>query len=174
MSAVPLPFSGPLLEEAFQYWRGKAGDRRMPSRTDLDPVEIPKLLTHVALLDVVGPSRYRFRLIGTAIADEQGLNATGRELSEAVTGPELRDHVIALCDECVRERRPLYSECLFFSPESGLIERHTKRLFMPLSQDGETVNMIFQLEIFLHIDPMARERHFIEPRSFKEIAHALL
>jgi hypothetical protein len=174
MNPVRPPFTDPLLEEALLYWRGKAADRPMPSRANLDPVEMPKLLPHVMLIDVVAPSRYRFRLIGTAIADEQGLNVTGSDVGEVLTGVQLRNHVVALLDECVRERRPLYSECLFFSSEGGLVERHTKRLFLPLSQDGESVNMIFKLQIFIHIDPMARERHFIEARPFKEIAHTLL
>jgi hypothetical protein len=146
----------------------------MPSRADLDPIEIPKLLPYVTLIDVLAPGRYRFRLIGTAIAEEQGLNATGREVVETIKDTEFRDHVVGLLDECVRERRVLYSECLFFSPESGIAERHTKRVFMPLSQDGETVNMVFKLQVFLHIDPAARERHFLERRAFKEVAHALL
>lgn len=174
MNPAPSLLSDPLLEEALLYWRGKGAGRPMPSRTDLDPVEIPKLLPHVMLIDVVAPGRYRFRLIGTAIADEQGLNATGSDVREVLKGVRLEDHILALLDECVRERRALYSECLFFSSESGLVERHTKRLLLPLSRDGKSVNMIFKLQLFLHIDPTARERHLIEARPFKEIAHALL
>ncbi len=168
------PVTDPRLEEAHVYWQSKKAGRPMPRRADLDPIEIPKLLQHVMLIDVEGPGRYRFRLIGTAIADEHGINATGSDVADVVKGQELKSHVTALLDECVRERRALYSECLFFSPESGLVERHTKRLLMPLSEDGETVTMIFKLQIFLHIDPMARERHLLEPRPFKEIAHHLL
>jgi hypothetical protein len=174
MSAAPLPISDARLEEGLLYWRRKSGSRPMPSRADLDPIDIPKLLPYVALLDVLAPGRYRFRLIGTALAQEQGLNATGREVAEILKDEQFRAHVVGLLDECVRERRAVYSECVFLSPDNGRVERHTKRVFMPLSQDGKIVNMVFKLQIFLHIDPLAGERHFLESRAFREIAHRLL
>jgi len=68
----------------------------------------------------------------------------------------------------VRARRPLYSECLFISLEQAP-ERHTKVLFLPLSDDGE--NQVLVVQVFLYIDPATRQRRFIEPRPFKEIAH---
>jgi hypothetical protein len=74
----------------------------------------------------------------------------------------------------VRERRPLYSECLFFPPGREEPERHTKVLFLPLSTDGEQVNMIFVVQIFLYIDRATRERHFVDTRPYKEIVHILL
>jgi hypothetical protein len=47
-------------------------------------------------------------------------------------------------------------------------------LFMPLSADGKTINMIFVIQVFLYIDRATRERHFVEARPYKEIAHVLL
>jgi hypothetical protein len=89
-------------------------------------------------------------------------------------GPDYAAHVIGLYDKCVRERRPLYSECLFFPPGRQEPERHTKVLFMPLSPDGEVVNMVFVIQVFLYIDRATRERHFVDTRPYKEIAHTLL
>ena len=42
-------------------------------------------------------------------------------------------------------------------------------LFLPLSNDGE--NQVLVVQVFLYIDPATRQRRFIEPRPFKEIAH---
>ena len=146
----------------------------MPRRADIDPIDIPKLLPDVMLVEIEG-TRYRYRLIGTENTQAQGINATGRYLDEVLPGPEYRAHVIRLYDECVRERRALYSECLFFAPgRGGEPERHTKVLFMPLSPDGERVNMVFVVQVFFYIDPGTRERHFVEQRPYKEIAHILL
>jgi len=98
----------------------------------------------------------------------------GRYLDEVLPGPDYRAHVLALYDECVAAQRALYSECLFFSPARHQPERHTKVLFMPLSPDGTTVNMIFVIQVFLYIDRATRERHFVEARPYKEITHVLL
>lgn len=146
----------------------------MPSRADIDPIEIPKLLPHVMLVERGDDGRYRYRLIGTENARAHGINATGRFLDEVLPGPDYAAHVLALYDECVDRRRALYSECLFFSPARREPERHTKVLFLPLSPDGETVNMIFVIQVFFYIDRATRERHFVDHRPYREITHILL
>lgn len=168
------PFTDPRLEQAYLYWRDKAAGRAMPSRGDIDPIEIPKLLPDVMLVERHDDGRYRYRLIGTENTRAHGVNATGRFLDEVLPGPDYSAHVLALYDECVETRRALYSECLFFSPARREPERHTKVLFMPLSPDGETVNMIFVVQVFLYIDRATRERHFVDTRPYKEITHILL
>jgi len=105
-------------------------------------------------------------------AKAHGMIATGRYLDEVLPGPEYKAHVLGLYDGCVRARRPLYSECLFISLEQAP-ERHTKVLFLQLSNDGERVNQVLVVQVFFYIDPATRQRRFIEPRPFKEIAHVL-
>jgi hypothetical protein len=170
----PPPFTDPRLEQAYNYWRAKAAARAMPSRADIDPVEIPKLLPDVMLVERHDDGRYRYRLIGTENARAHGLNATGRYLDEVLPGPDYGAHVLGLYDEAVRERRALYSECLFFPPGRGEPERHTKVLFLPLSPDDERVNMVLVVQVFLYIDRGTRERHFVDARPYKEIAHVLI
>ena len=53
-------------------------------------------------------------------------------------------------------------------------ERHIKVVFLPLSDDGLTVNQVLVVQVYFYMDPAARERHFIDVRPFKEIAHVLL
>ena len=161
------------LQAGYAYWQSKAADGRLPCRAQIDPTEIPKLLPHVMLVEVAD-GRYRYRLIGTENERAQGINATGRFIDEVLKGPEYKEQVLGLYDTVVRERRPVYSEMLFLSPEIGAIERHTKVLFMPLSDDGDAVNLVFVMQIFLYIDQATRDRHFIDARPYKEIAHALL
>ena len=168
------PLTDARLNGAHDYWRGKAAGRAMPRRADIDPTEIPKLLRDVMLVDVLPRGRYRYRLIGTENTLAQGMNATGRYLDEVLPGAEYKAHVIALYDECVSARCALYSECLFMAPGRRAPERHTKVLFMPLAEDGETVNMVFVIQVFFYLDQMTRERHFIDSRPYKEIAHILL
>lgn len=171
--AVPV-FADPRLDQAYRYWRDKAGTRAMPSRADLDPTDIPKLLPDVMLVERTADGRYRYRLIGTENARAHGVNATGRYLDEVLPGPDYAAHVLGLYDECVLTRRVLYSECLFFSSEREEPERHTKVLFLPLSNDGSAVNMLFVVQLFHYIERATRERHFVDVRPYKEIVHVLL
>ena len=176
VEAAPLesPIDDPRLHQGYQYWRQKSAGKAMPRRADLDPTEIPKLLPDVMLVDVLPSGRYRYRLIGTGNARAHGVNATGRYLDEVLPGAEYKNHVIALYDECVGTGRALYSECLFLSPRGEAPERHTKVLFLPLAEDGASVNMVFVVQVFFYIDRETRDRHFIDVRPYKEIAHALL
>jgi hypothetical protein len=175
---APVPAASPItdarLQEAFEYWRGKAAGRPMPCRADIDPTEIPRLLPHVMLVDVLDGGRYRYRLIGTENASAHGFEATGRYLDEVLPGSEYKAHVLGLYDESVRERRALYSESLFFSPGLATPERHTKVLFMPLGDDGQTPSRVFVLQVFLYIKWSTRNRHFVDARPYKEIVHQLL
>ena len=163
------PITDARLTAAFKYWVLQCIGGRLPRRRDIDPVDIPKLLPIIMLVEVLPTGRYRYRLVGTENADAFGMNATGRYLDEVLPGPEYKTHVLALYDECVRVYRALYSECLFISPQHRGPERHIKVLFMPLSDDGEQVNQILVAQVFLHIDHDMRQRHFLEPRPFKEI-----
>lgn len=170
--ATPAAITDGRLQEAYDYWLQKCRGRHLPCRADIDPTEIPKLLPDVLLTEILPNGRYRYRLIGTEIAELQGVNATGRFLDEILPGPEYKAHILALYDECVHSRRALYTERLFLS--RGQLERHIKTLFLPLSEDGETVNMIFVVQAFLYVTNAIRARHFIDSLPFKEIAHALL
>lgn len=168
---TPSPITDDRLQQALDYWRQKAGERSMPGRSDIEPGEIPRLLPDLMLVDVQPDGRYRYRLIGTANTDAHGFNATGRYLDEVLPGPEYRAHVLRLYDECVASRRPVYSESLFISPRHRVTERHTKVLFMPLSDDGGTINMVMVVQVFFYIDQGTRHRHFVEGRPYKEIIH---
>ena len=174
LEALALPFTDPRMKFAYRYWGRKAAGRPMPRRADIDPAEIPKLLPDVMLVDVTPEARYRYRLIGTENARAHGINATGRYLDEVLPGPEYKAHVIGLYDECVRKARPLYSECLFLSPERAAAERHTKVLFLPLSQDGDCVNIVFVVQVFVYIAQTTRDRHFLDAPPYREITHILL
>ena len=53
------------LKALLAYWRQKKGDRRAPTRADIDPAEIKRLLPYVGLVDVErSPLRFRYRLVG--------------------------------------------------------------------------------------------------------------
>jgi hypothetical protein len=70
------------------YWQSKCHDGQLPSRKDIDPAEIRRLLAHIALIDVVTEGDgFRFRLVGTKVVRQLSYDPTGQQLSEgAATG----------------------------------------------------------------------------------------
>ncbi len=64
--------------EVFDYWIRTAGARKMPARSDLDPLKLPHLLPHIGLIDLrEGVERARYRLAGTRLHDIYGQEITG-------------------------------------------------------------------------------------------------
>lgn len=130
------------LPELHLYWQGLCGDRAMPARPDVDPLDIPRLLPHVFLVGVESPAsrlRFRFRLVGT-----RGVGAYGREFTNRCLDDlmEPADYAIARrsFERVVSERQPDYREEPFrrCSGQTGRVYR----LLLPLSTDGQTVDML--------------------------------
>jgi hypothetical protein len=69
--------------ELYDYWRASAGGRPIPSRFDIDPIDIPHLLPGLSLLDA-GPAleALRYRLAGTRVREIYGAEITGRTVFE--------------------------------------------------------------------------------------------
>src|SRR5581483_7413897 len=136
----------PRLVGLHRYWDAKRGGRDMPSRDDLDPVEMAPYLGHVFLIDVESnPRRFRFRLIGTEIVLSYGRELTGK-YTDAVTPPSYREMIERHYAQAVDERRPL-AHRMTFREDRG--KRHDLvRLTLPLSDDGASVNMLLLCSAF--------------------------
>lgn len=128
--------------EFYEYWRRKSADRAMPARADIDPLEIPRLLANVFLMDVVAgnPQRFRFRLVGTRIAELEG-EMTNRFLDEFVPGAA-STAMTRHYEETAAGRISVRRETLHWR-ERGYINYDV--LLLPLSGDGQTVDMLFGL-----------------------------
>jgi len=66
---VASPITDARLQGALDYWRRQSDGKAMARRADIDPTDIPKLLPHVMLVEVLPSGRYRYRLIGTENAE---------------------------------------------------------------------------------------------------------
>jgi hypothetical protein len=142
---------------ALAYWQRKRGERRMPRRDDFDPVDMPALLPFLRLVEVHGPGQYRYRVVGTELEQfHAGLKFTGRFIHEALP-PHLADPVIPVYDECVRERRPIYLENAFLVSDTQRAARHSRVLFLPLSEDDETVSMVLVIQLIDMADSIATD-----------------
>ncbi len=147
---VAFDFKTAELKKLYSYWTEKAGDRPMPSRSDLDPViDIPELTKNIWLVDVEhDPLGFRFRLIGTEVVVQYGMDFTGKRLDELDFGGH-RDTILRDYEETVRSKQPTYRSHMI-EIEDTMRRLPYERILFPLSDDGETVNMLlgggFRLE----------------------------
>lgn len=128
------------LRALYGYWRRKCGDRPLPARADIDPIELKDLLGNLFLVDVLyDPLRFRFRLAGTNIVQLLGRELTGLtadELEGLPLGPQvIKQHF----SEVVLSREPSYKVLELTVGRTPIVYR---RLLLPLSPDGGAVNML--------------------------------
>jgi len=136
------------LKEGYAYWCRKAAGGRLPRRADVDPIEIPHLLPHIRIVDVVEQGRFRYRLVGTETRQQHKCDPTGHFLDEVLSPPS-GPRIIEVYAECVRDRRPIYVEHEFVQPNGRGIYRLSKALYTPLSEDGVAVNQVLVFHVLV-------------------------
>jgi hypothetical protein len=134
------------LGDLLGVWQAKLQGRAMPARADLTPFDLKAHLGNLLLTDVEpDPLRFRYRLVGTNITRIVKRDATGGYFDEIYTG-RLRETAIAVNTWVVRERAPLR----IFSRTGHLRnDIYTyEGVLLPLSPDGERVNMVLGSLLF--------------------------
>lgn len=137
--------SDPMLSRLYAYWDAKRGDRQFPGRSDLDPLDIPTLLSSIFLVAVRRtPFDLVFRLAGTVLTDCYGGGVTGTRLSDvASTGASelyreaartVRDGGPVLMSGPLRTRADAY--------------RRADHLLLPLGDSPNRVDMLIGAAIF--------------------------
>ncbi|HEX3499296.1 MAG TPA: PAS domain-containing protein [Stellaceae bacterium] len=127
------------LHRFFAYLEGKRGSKEFAARRDIDPLDFAYILGNVVLLDVLyEPLRFRYRLVGSVLASGAGYDLTG-SFVDAHPDVEYRAYVAARYHETVIGRRPTGGTYDLFM-DSKL--RQYQCLRVPLSDDGQTINMI--------------------------------
>ena len=135
------------LAELCRYWDRCRRGREMPARRDLDPVDIPRLLSILILVDVKGDGDYRMRLIGTELVNFARRDITGLSFEDAFSPGPYLDYLYALYGELIRERRPIYTEGIHVIGSPGR-RRYTRRLILPLSADGRRIDMVIGAHVY--------------------------
>lgn len=131
------------------YWDKQRGSRRMPSRMDIMPWDMKAHVPHVLLADVIDGGRdFRYRLVGTQLQNYFSGNPTGKLMSEALAsfGADSIQRTIQTYAKVALEKKPMRVR------GAGAIYAQTAKFFdailTPLSDDGQTVNIIFGAFVF--------------------------
>ena len=79
-----LTIKHPKLQQLYDYWSAKRGERKMPSRADIDPLDMTFIIGNVILVDVIAgtPLGFRIRLHGTNLVERVHYELTGKMLDD--------------------------------------------------------------------------------------------
>ena len=122
------------------YWLARRSESRLPGRRDIDPVDLPRHLATMMLIDGLGKGgRYRFRLVGTRLSTLMVRDPTNRHLDDVLGEGELESFEDLLGHVAVtREPVPVRGHLVWTSGWSVPVEW----MFLPLASDGGTVDMV--------------------------------
>jgi hypothetical protein len=145
----PASLGNPVLAAVKAYFDGKRGARRFARRADLDPAELKAHLGWISLLDVLeGGEDFRHRLVGTRVAHYFSTDNTGRLLSDVVAAypPQVAAGVLGIHRKAARDMVQVR-----VSGKADWIGKQYldfDALFLPLSDDGESANMLVSVFTF--------------------------
>ncbi len=131
------------LRAAYAYWLGKCNGRAMPSLSDIDPADIPKLLPYVTLIDVLSnPLDFRYRLIGTEVRNISRGDYTGQRFS-GIEGKGKDSVLWRGCELVVQSKAPISDSPPYVGSDPFV--RDCENIMLPLSSDGLNVTMILKV-----------------------------
>lgn len=157
------PFADePALQAVADYWTHKRRDRRMPDRSEIDPLDLPpSIWPNLIISEPAGPGLWRYRLVGSAHVARYGMDFTGKTLQEIMQGSYC-DYMTALYDAAFHDSVPVYSESVFRWDAEGFAM--TRRLMLPLSQGmADRPALVLSVQVWPTALPM-------RPRSITELS----
>ena len=129
------PPKAPELRQVAAWWLAARGNRRLPDRCDLDPVDLGPLLPYIWLIEVLPEHEscaYRYRLGGQHIEDTFGFSLRGKLLNEVIE-PHVYGMVQRRCDHVVKGPGVCHVAGRVYM-HVGLY-REGERLILPLGPD---------------------------------------
>ena len=139
----PQHLQNPVLAFLKTYWDRKKASRTLPCRADIKPVELKEHLGWIILLDALPDYvDFRYRMIGSRVTQYFLANSTGKTLSEAFGsyGEAAVNGTLSLHRKAAKDKVVVRAY-----GGAGWLGRSFldfDALLLPLSDDGETVNMV--------------------------------
>jgi PAS domain-containing protein len=133
-------------EHLISYWETLKGDRRFPSRGDIDPSVIPDLWQHSFLARISpGGREMSFERFGPLMSDDSGLTGDQAAALSHSTGM-LIEWIRSLSRETYELGRPVIDSDTFVAESQEILYRCA---VVPLSDDQLSINYLFGLVGYL-------------------------
>jgi hypothetical protein len=159
MGSVNIAFRAQLVvpeqRQLYDYWLSCASGSGLPSRADINPAMIPRLLPYLSLLDVSSDiEASRVRLAGTRLRDVYDREITGLPLGEIDLGSK-RDYWLTAYRHTAYEGKP--TQGVVRGPLINKEHLVQYWLRLPLAAVDGVINMVLGLDVFL--SAMDEESH---------------
>ncbi len=151
MGSVNIAFRAQLVvpeqRQLYDYWLSCANGKDLPTRADINPAQIPRLLPYLSLLDVCADIEdSRVRLAGTRLRDVYDREITGLPLGEIDLGSK-RDYWLAAYRHTAFEAKP--TQGVVRGPLLNKEHLVQYWLRLPLASASGVVSMVLGLDVFL-------------------------
>ena len=135
----------PEMRWMMDYWLSKRGDRQIPLRSDIDPLDFYKFWPTIYLVEGETLEELYVKVAGTAYRSLYGYEVTGRRIVDLIPGrlaPQVIDNYIA----CLENKTPVYTEeNMTWRERNAPVFYH--RLLLPFGKDGQNVGYILGFAI---------------------------
>lgn len=131
----------PDLRALYAYWDGVRRGRLMPRRTDVDPTQIPKLLPYIFMYNAAPDGGFTIRLAGEELMRFLPRSPVGQAAGWTMT-PSGAEMIVQILAAVVRDRAPKFRMGKAYW-QHNREHRDFEACYLPLSSDGETVDVIF-------------------------------
>jgi hypothetical protein len=124
---------------ALDYWRSKSVAPSIPSRSQIDPLEMRSFLSKLLMIDVESDREFAYRLCGTRVAAINGKDLTGQRASEVNLGASSQQF-IEVYQRVIRSKEPiLFTGRLWWQDREWV---GFEQIILPLSTDGRAVDKL--------------------------------
>jgi len=125
------------VRQVHAYWDRVRRDRLMPSRSDIDPLDLRSCLGWICMIEVThgSPIGFRYRLDGSKLVEITGFDLTGKTV-EQIQSDDYRQLANMVYGRVVSTKTPLFLGNMEDWLERGF---YMESVTLPLSDDGELV-----------------------------------
>jgi hypothetical protein len=124
----------------FQFWHAKLNGRRIPASSAFDRVDMARWADNLMMVDVPGDiADFRIRWLGANLAEMFATPRAGTGM-EAMTSVGERSSVLPQYRVVIDTGLPAYYATEVELSKRGVVAQ--KKLILPLSSDGETVDAV--------------------------------
>ncbi len=135
----------------YDYWLSKSKEESIPSRAQIDPLDVPELLPIIFLVDVTWHNEepeFSFRLVGSKITEVVGSDPTGKNFLSFYSEANLKP-MTEIYAQVARSGVPFVNNSSAPFSDKDFVK--LGRLLLPLSEDAVRVDMILGALFFENV-----------------------
>lgn len=145
------------LKDGIALWQRLCAGRRYPSRQDITLRTLGRLAPHTVLIKVLDGGRdYEYRIVGDVPVSTTGHNFQGKRLSDPEVNKIMhKTHCREQYLSVLGSGEAHVFKAWMHNHRHSNLPSYTEAVFMPLSDDGETIDHLFGIIVFTEEKPTA-------------------